>query len=657
MNLQHIANIIRGLSADAVQKAGSGHPGLPLGCAEIGSELYFDAMKHNPKNPQWMNRDRFVLSAGHGSMLLYSLLHLTGYDLPYEDLKQFRQLGSTTAGHPEYGHTAGVETTTGPLGQGIANAVGMAISERMLAARYNKPGFEIFDHYIYALMGDGCMMEGISSEACSLAGHLKLDKLITFYDSNGITIEGSTDLAFSESVKDRYLAYGWHVQEVDGHNLEQIKQAIAVAKAEKERPSLIIAKTNIGKGAPTKVNTAGAHGAPLGDDEIKAMKKSFGFPDEDFYISDEAKAIRSEVMATGERLEQEWNTIFTQWQAKYPELARELQDAQDYVLPADLESKLPQFKVGESHATRRISGQVLQVLAKEIPYLVGGSADLSPSNNTHLDAYGNIKPGEFSGRNFNFGVREHAMGAIMSGITLAGAQRIFGGTFLVFADYLRPSIRLAALMKLPVIYVFTHDSIYVGEDGPTHQPVEQTESLRIIPGLNVYRPADAQETAAAWLAALKRTDGPSALVLTRQNLPVFAKAAQGDVVNGGYLVYQEEKDLDITLVAAGSEVSLALDTAKLLEKDGYGVRVVSVPCREEFMVQDKSYRDQVIPPTKPILAIEVGVGSGWYGISPGANIRVFSLDEFGQSGKAEAVGEHFGFVPEKVVVEAKRLLS
>ncbi|NMB38380.1 MAG: transketolase, partial [Firmicutes bacterium] len=593
----------------------------------------------------------------HGSMLLYSLLHLSGYDLPLEELKRFRQLDSKTPGHPEYGHTPGVETTTGPLGQGFANGVGMAIQERMLAERYNRPGFPIVDHHIYVLSGDGCMMEGITSEASSLAGHLKLDKLIVFYDSNKITIEGSTDLAFTESVKDRYLAYGWHVQEIDGHDLGQIRQAIKQAKAETKRPSIIIAKTKIGQGAPNKAGTAAIHGAPLGKDEINAMKKALGLPLEEFYVSNEAQQMRRELIDKGCKLEQQWNEMFNQWQQKYPELAKEWQKAFANELPENLAERMPKYNIGDSEATRAVSGKVINSLAKEIPYLIGGSADLAPSNKTRIEGCGHIKPEDFSGRNFNFGVREHAMGAIMNGISLSGGFRIFGGTFLVFSDYLRHSIRLAALMKQPVIYVFTHDSIYVGEDGPTHQPVEQTESLRLIPNLNVYRPGDPEETVQVWLDALNRLDGPSALILTRQGLPVYKKHAAENMSKGGYVVYLEKQELDITLVAAGSEVSLAVETAQLLENKGYGVRVVSVPCREVFMNQDKSYRDHVIPPAKPILALEVGVGSGWYSICPGAAINVFSLEEFGRSGKAAEVGKSFGFVPSNVVKEAEKLLS
>lgn len=657
MNLAHMANIVRGLSADGVEKAGSGHPGLPLGCAEIGSVLYFDALRHSPQNPDWPNRDRFVLSAGHGSMLLYSLLHLSGYDLPLEELKQFRQLGSQTPGHPEYGDTIGVETTTGPLGQGLANAVGMAIAERMLAERFNRPGYPIVDFYTYVLCGDGCMMEGITAEASSLAGHLKLDKLIVIYDSNRITIEGSTDIAFTESVKDRYLAYGWHVQEVDGHNVDQLKEAIEKAKQEQNRPSLIIAETQIGKGAPNKAGTAGVHGAPLGKDEVAALKQALGLPETEFYVSEEADQMRNQVINKGRELEESWNQLFNEWREKYPELAAQWDQAFNLELPEDLASKMPQFAVGESIATRAASGKVINALAKEIPYLIGGSADLAPSNNTHIDGGGNVQADDFSGRNFNFGVREHAMAAIMNGISLTGGFRIFGGTFLVFSDYMRPSIRLSALMGQPVIYVLTHDSIYVGEDGPTHQPIEHTESLRLIPNLWVYRPADAEETVQAWLAAMKRLNGPSAIILTRQGLPTMPKHDAANMDKGGYVLYKEQKPLALTIVAAGSEVSLALETAKRLEAEGYGVRVVSIFCREEFMAQDQDYRDQVIPTSTPVLAVEVGVGSGWYSVCPGAKMQVFSLDQFGRSGKAADVAEYFGFTPENLVVEAKKLLN
>ena len=468
-DLQRIAHVIRGLAADGVEKAKSGHPGLPLGCAEIGSVLFFDAMNHSPANSKWPRRDRFVLSGGHGSMLLYSLLHLSGYDVSLDDLRNFRQLGSNTPGHPEYGDTDGVETTTGPLGQGIANAVGMAIGEQMAAARFNRPGYPIVDNYTYVLAGDGCFMEGVSAEASSLAGHLKLGKLIVIYDSNRITIEGSTDLAFTESVKDRYAAYGWHIQEIDGHDIEQIRAAIAEAKAVEDKPSLIVAKTTIAKWAPTKAGTAASHGAPLGEEEIRGLKRAIGLPeDEQFYVPEELNDLPAAMRDKGRSLEDEWNELFAKWSAEYPELAEKWHCWLNGEVPEDIEEVVSLFSTGDKLATRAASGKVLNAIAAKMENLVGGSADLAPSNNTYLEGMGNVKAGDFSGRNFNFGVREHAMGAIMNGIHLYGVFRVFGGTFLVFSDYMRPAMRLSALMKLPVVYVLTHDSIYVGEDGPTH---------------------------------------------------------------------------------------------------------------------------------------------------------------------------------------------
>ena len=655
--IQNVANITRGLSADGVERAKSGHPGLPLGCADIASSLYFNEMIYNPVDPNWRNRDRFVLSGGHGSMLQYSLLHLAGFDLSLEDLKQFRQLNSKTPGHPEYGHTVGVETTTGPLGQGIANAVGMAIAEKMMAARFNRPGYNIVDHYVYAIAGDGCFMEGISAEASSFAGHLKLGKLIVFYDSNKITIEGSTDLTFTESVKDRYLAYGWQVIEIDGHNIAEIHDAIEKAKAETTKPSLIIAKTRIAKGAPTKEGTAESHGAPLGEKEVAGLKEALGLPQEDFYVSDEVQAMRERNIARGKAAQAEWEKVYSEWREKYPELAAEWDAGVTVEISPDLVDKLPKFNVGEKLATRAASGKVLNALANEISNLIGGSADLAPSNYSFMEGKGSINPDDFSGRNFNFGVREHAMGAIVNGISVYGGFRVFCATFLVFSDYMRPAVRLSALMNQPVIYIFTHDSIFVGEDGPTHQPIEHTESLRLIPNLNVYRPADAEETKLAWVDALKRTDGPSALILTRQALPVMEKPADADFSKGGYVIYKENKPLELTLVAAGSEVSLAVEAAKILDSEGIGVRVVSVPCRDEYEKQSCEYKASIIPTDKPILALEMGIGTGWYSISPGSKIEVMSIEEFGRSGKGEEVAAFFGFTPDSVVAKAKELLS
>lgn len=657
-DLQRIAHVIRGLAADGVEKAKSGHPGLPLGCAEIGSMLFFDAMNHSPANSKWPRRDRFVLSGGHGSMLLYSLLHLSGYDVSLDDLRNFRQLGSNTPGHPEYGDTDGVETTTGPLGQGIANAVGMAIGEQMAAARFNRPGYPIVDNYTYVLAGDGCFMEGVSAEASSLAGHLKLGKLIVIYDSNRITIEGSTDLAFTESVKDRYAAYGWHIQEIDGHDIEQIRAAIAEAKAVEDKPSLIVAKTTIAKWAPTKAGTAASHGAPLGEEEIRGLKRAIGLPeDEQFYVPEELNDLPAAMRDKGRSLEDEWNELFAKWSAEYPELAEKWHCWLNGEVPEDIEEVVSLFSTGDKLATRAASGKVLNAIAAKMENLVGGSADLAPSNNTYLEGMGNVKAGDFSGRNFNFGVREHAMGAIMNGIHLYGGFRVFGGTFLVFSDYMRPAMRLSALMKLPVVYVLTHDSIYVGEDGPTHQPIEHTESLRLIPNMRVYRPADAEETAWAWVEGLRRTDGPTCLILTRQGLPVFEKPADWDFRRGGYVVRQGKAGEQLVLAATGSEVSLALEAADILEDRGIGVRVVSIPSAEVFYAQDAEYRRSVLPDDVPVMVVEVGVSRGWYSLKPDGKIAVYGLDRFGMSGPGEKVAEHLGFTAAALADEAAAFIK
>lgn len=657
-DLQKIAHVVRGLSADAVERAKSGHPGLPLGCAEIGSVLFFDVLKHNPSNSKWPQRDRFVLSGGHGSMLLYSLLHLSGYDVTMDDLRAFRQLGSRTPGHPEYGDTDGVETTTGPLGQGIANAVGMAIAERMAAARFNRPGFNIVDNYTYVLAGDGCLMEGVSAEASSLAGHLKLGKLIVFYDSNQITIEGSTDITFTESVKDRYLAYGWHVQEIDGHDIAHIKAAVAEAQKVTDQPSLIIAKTRIAKGAPTKEGSAASHGSPLGEEEIRGLKRNIGLPeDEEFYVPEELQGLAEDMRKKGAEREQAWQQLFDRWAKEYPELAQEWEAWMSGELPADIDEVLEMFSPGENIATRAASGKVLNALAAKLENLIGGSADLAPSNNTYLEGMGDVRPNDFSGRNFNFGVREHAMGAIMNGIQLYGGFRIFGGTFLVFSDYMRPAMRLAALMKLPVVYVLTHDSVYVGEDGPTHQPIEHTESLRLIPNLRVYRPADAEETAWAWVEALRRTDGPTCLILTRQGLPVMEKPEGWDFRKGGYVLYEPQAERKLVLAATGSEVSLALQAARILEEKGVGARVVSIPCAELFQAQDEEYRKSVLPDSTPIMVVEAGVTRGWYSLKPGAKITVYGIDRFGMSGPGSAVAAHLGLSPDAVAEHALRFVQ
>lgn len=656
MDIQKIANVVRGLAADAVQKANSGHPGAPLGLADIGSVLYFDTLRHNPANSGWANRDRFVLSGGHGSMLLYSLLHLSGYQVSLDDLKSFRQLGSKTPGHPEYGETDGVETTTGPLGQGIANAVGMAIGEKMAASRFNKPGLEIVNHHTYVLAGDGDFMEGISAEASSLAGHLQLGKLILIYDSNQITIEGSTELAFSESVKDRYLAYGWQVLEVDGHNIPEVQKTLAQAKQNLTQPTLIIAHTQIAKGSPTKAGRAESHGAPLGVEEVAGLKTALGLPvDQDFYVPADLKTLPELVTQKGKGLEAEWNALFEQWAKENPQLKEQWDRWMSGALP-NLDDVLTMFEPGMNMATRVASGQVLNAIARVVPNLVGGSADLSPSNNSFLHGEGVVSTQDFTGRNFSFGVREHGMAGILNGLALYGHFRVFGATFLVFSDYMRPSMRLAALMKLPVVYILTHDSVYVGEDGPTHQPIEHTESLRLIPNLHVYRPADAEETAWSWTQALKRKDGPSALVLTRQSLPWMQKPKGWDFTKGGYVVRFEKEELAIVLAASGSEVSLALKAAEKIEKKGLGVRVVSVPNREVYLSQDQAYRKKVIPGDVPTLALEIGVGTGWHAINPGGLVEVYDLNRFGASGPGPRVAEHLGFSVEAVEERVKGMI-
>src|SRR6056297_2295307 len=605
---------------------------MPAGCAEIGSLLYGEVLKHDPSSPNWPDRDRFVLSAGHGSMLLYSLLHLSGYDLSLDELKNFRQLGSKTPGHPEYSETVGVETTTGPLGQGIANAVGMAIAERHLASKFNKDDLEIVDHYTYTIMGDGCMMEGISSEAASLAGHLGLGKLIAIYDDNNISIEGSTDITFTESVPERFKAYNWQViEDVNGHDINDMRKALMKAKAEPTKPSLIVAKTHIAYGAPNKQDTAGAHGAPLGEEEIEGLKKHFGLPtDKKFYISDNVK----EYFKERKKLLKE----------RYPDLYEKWAKAYNLEVEDELIKEVRYLDIDTPIATRKASGATLRTIADKLDYLVGGSADLSPSNKTYLDKYEEFQPNSHSGRNFRFGVREHAMGGVVNGMALHKGVRPFAATFLVFSDYMRPAIRLAALMKQPVIYVFTHDSIYIGEDGPTHQPVEQLEALRAIPHLQVYRPADAEETKEAWLKAVKRTEGPTALVLTRQSLPKIAK--ENGIKNfekGGYLVRKGKGDYRFTFIASGSEVSLAVEIADKLKDKDIESRVVSVPERSILESQDNSYIKKLMgnPKDKKVV-IEAGVDNGWYKLLDQKDI-VISQNEFGASAPGNEVAEHFGF--------------
>ncbi|SIQ35886.1 transketolase [Alkalispirochaeta americana] len=643
--LEAVARSVRTLTMDAVQAANSGHPGMPLGMAELGALLYGEILNHNPRNPQWENRDRFVLSAGHGSMFLYSLLHMAGYDLSLEDLKAFRQLDSKTPGHPEYGHTPGVETTTGPLGQGFANAVGMAVAEQMLAARFNTPHHRVVDHYTYGIVGDGCLMEGISSEASSLAGHLGLGKLIVFYDSNKISIEGSTDLAFTEDVAARYAAYGWQVLSCSAYDIEGIRRAAGEARNDTRRPTLVVLESVIGQGSPGKAGSAAAHGAPFGDEEIAATKEAIGVdPQAMFYVDPRAQEFfarrRDELAQTQEKWEQtfqDWATanpgLHAQWkemlQGGYRELLKDI--------------ALPQYKPGDTLATRQASGAALKAVAAVLPNLVGGSADLAPSNNTALPEHGDFTRDTPAGRTVHFGVRELAMAAIANGMALHGGLRPFVATFMVFSDYLRPAARLSALMKAPVTYVLTHDSIFVGEDGPTHQPIEHVEALRTIPGMVVLRPADAEETGEAWLMAMEQ-DGPVALALTRQGLPVFPKADPSwreSLRRGAYLVQEPAQGglPEVVVVATGSEVSLALKAAEL---SGRAVRVVSMISRELFEAQDEAFRRSLLPQGVPVVAAEAGVTSGWASIT-GSRDRVLGLDRFGLSGPAAQVASAMGF--------------
>jgi transketolase len=657
-------NTIRMLAVDAVEKARSGHPGMPMGTAALAYVLWTRFLKHNPANPQWPDRDRFVLSAGHGSMLLYSLLHLTGYDLPLDELKQFRQWGSRTPGHPEFGLTPGVETTTGPLGQGFANGVGMAIAEAFLAAHFNRPDHTIVNHYTYVIVSDGDLMEGVASEAASLAGHLQLGKLIYLYDDNGISIDGSTDLTFTEQVAMRFDAYGWHVQDIsDGNDLSTLDAALRAAQAERTKPSLILVHTHIAYGSPGKQDSAEAHGAPLGAEEVKRTKEFFNWPQEPlFYVPDQALAHFRTAIERGQSQEAEWRSRFASYAATYPELAAEWQLALSRELPSGWEASLPTFKAEDgSMATRVASGRVLNAIAPTVPYLIGGSADLATSNNTLLRGAGEFSPQNRGGRNLYFGVREHGMGAILNGITLHGGLIPYGATFLIFSDYMRPAIRLAALSELPVIYVFTHDSIGLGEDGPTHQPVEHLAALRAIPQLTVIRPADANETVVAWRVALTQQRGPVALVLTRQNLPIFDRtrmAAPDGLEQGAYvLIDVAGRTPDLILIASGSEVVLAVEACMQLAQQGVPTRVVSMPSWELFEQQPQAYRETVLPPSvHKRLAIEAGVPQGWRDyVGPEGDI--IGLTRFGASAPAPVLMDKLGFNVPNVVARALKLLG
>jgi transketolase len=645
-------NTIRTLAMDAVQKANSGHPGTPMGMAPVGYTLFTRFLKHDPGDPSWPDRDRFVLSAGHACLLQYALLHLTGYDLSLDDIRTFRQWGSKCAGHPEQGLCPGVEVSTGPLGQGIANGIGLAIAERMMAARFNRPGQEIVDHHTYVICGDGDLMEGVSSEAASLAGNLHLGKLIVFYDDNHITIEGSTELAFGEQVGKRFEAYGWHVLRVsDANDLNELEEAITTAQSFGDHPSMIVVRSVIGYGAPNKQGTASAHGSPLGVEEIAAAKRNLGWPyEEPFTVPGEALQYFRESGSRAATQHVEWNERFAAFEAEHPHGAAEFRRMTAGELPPKWESALPSFPADKPVSTRVASGQTLNAIAESVPELVGGSADLAPSTETYLKGYADIATEDFSGRNFHFGVREHGMGSVMNGVAAHGGLRIYGGTFFVFSDYMRPAVRMAAIQELPVVYVWTHDSIGLGEDGPTHQPIEHLASLRAMPGLTVIRPADANETAQAWRVALQRRHGPTALVLSRQNLPVLPDVPRTAVELGAWVLEMGE---DVVLVGTGSEVHLATAARRLLAEDGVSAQVVSMPSWELFERQDADYRTQVFPSGVRVLAIEAASPFGW---SRYADATV-TLDHFGASAPADRLFQEFGFTPENVAARAKGLLG
>ncbi|MBK9374709.1 MAG: transketolase [Holophagales bacterium] len=647
------ANTLRTLAMDGVQKANSGHPGMPMGMADVATVLFTRFLRFSPKNPSWLDRDRFVLSAGHGSMLLYGLLHVSGYELPLDELKAFRQWGSLTPGHPEHGLTAGVEMTTGPLGQGVSTAVGLALAERMLAARFNRPENEIVDHFTYVIASDGDLMEGVSHEACALAGHLGLSKLVVLYDDNHISIDGPTSLSFSEDVPARFAAYGWHVQRVDGHDPDAVEAAIAAAKAEVLKPSLVACRTHIGFGSPNRQDTSKAHGEPLGPDEVRLTKEKLGWPaDAQFLVPDEVRAFFGEAASRGAAEEGMWNARLSAYRAEHPSLATQLDLFLSGSLPEGWEAKLPAFAADKPLATRQASGAVLDALVPAIPTLAGGSADLTPSNNTRAKTAVDVKAGDFAGSYLRFGIREHGMGAILNGLALHGF-RPFGGTFLVFSDYMKGAIRLAALMEQPVVYVFTHDSIGLGEDGPTHQPVEQLAALRATPHLVVYRPADANETAAGWRVALGRDHGPTALVLTRQALPILPPTDAA--LRGGYVVSDAEKFKAI-LIGSGSELHLALAAQKLLAAEGIPVRVVSMPSLELFLAQDEAWRDSVLPLScRARVAVEAAATLSWTGIV-GLDGTVVGLDRFGASAPFQTVYEKLGLTAEAVAAAARKLV-
>jgi transketolase len=655
-------NTIRTLSIDAVQRANSGHPGTPMGAAAMAYTLWTRFLRHNPANPEWPDRDRFVLSPGHASMLLYSLLHLTGYDLSLDDLKQFRQWGSRTPGHPEYGHTPGVELTTGPLGAGFAMGVGMAIAERFLAEHFNHADLEIVDHYVYGIVSDGDLMEGVASEAASLAGTLGLGRLIYLYDDNDISIEGSTDLSFTEQVDARFHAYGWQCLHVeDGNDVEAIAAAVEEARADDRRPSLILVQTTIGFGSPAKAATAEVHGAPLGEDEVRATKRELGWPeDAHFLVPDEVREAFRTALDRGAGWEREWNERLASYERAYPEDARLWRTVSAGDLPAGWDAHVPSFDPADGAiATRAASGRVLNALIDGLPMLLGGSADLAPSTNTYLVGYGDLGLDEWNNHNMHFGVREHAMGNIVNGLALHGGVIPYGATFLIFSDYMRPALRLAALQGAPAVFIFTHDSIGLGEDGPTHQPIEQLASLRAMPGLTVYRPGDANETAECWRLAVERR-GPAALALTRQGLPILepTEALRAGVRRGGYVLREAEGGApELVLIATGSELGVALGAAELLAAEGVRARVVSMPSTDIFDEQDAAYRDAVLPPElRARIAIEAASSYGWRRYVGDAG-DIVAIDHFGASAPAARLFEEFGFTPEAVAARARALLG
>jgi transketolase len=653
---------IRFLSVDAVQKANSGHPGMPMGMAPAAYVLWTKHMNYNPVNPRWHNRDRFVLSAGHGSALLYSLLHLTGFDISLEELKNFRQWGSKTPGHPEYAPDCGIEVTTGPLGQGISNAVGMAIAEKYLSSFFNRDGFPIINYKIYVIASDGDLQEGVASEASSLAGHLALNNLIVVYDDNHISIDGDTALAFTEDRAKRYKAYGWNVQEVggDGNNMAAFEKALNNAKQEKKRPTLIKLRTHIAYGSPNFQDTAKSHGSPLGDDEIRLIKERFGWdPDKNFRVPGKVLSHMRKAIDKGKYLETTWNKMFDKYAKAHPDLAQQFREAEAGKLPVNIDKILPKFETGSSVATRKASGKVLDALMPKLPLVLGGSADLTPSNNTEFAGAKAFQKDTPDGRYIHYGIREHAMGGIMNGISVSGLTRAYGGTFLVFSDYMRAAIRVAAMSRYPTIFVFTHDSVGVGEDGPTHQPVEQLAALRAVPNLLVFRPADANETAQAWKFILEHRDGPAALLLTRQGLPVIDQDKYGSATNiskGAYVLAGADKP-DVLLLASGSEVSVALEAAKKLAAKKIAAKVISMPCWELFEKQDKKYRDSVLPPkVKARVGIEAGVEQGWWKWLGDKGIFI-GMSSFGASAPGKVCFEKFGITTENVIKAVKKAMS